>query len=161
MNIQKVRYKNAFSIVFDIDESLSSYSTVKLVLQPILENAVNYGIRGIDDDGEIKVKGRLKESNVILSVQDNGLGMSEEEVSLILTDSNRIRKRGSGVGLVNVNNRIQLVFGKEYGLLVESEPDVGTTVSIRIPAIPYNEENRKTLEKGHVFGEEEIRNGKE
>lgn len=161
MNIQKVRYKNAFSIVFDIDESLSSYSTVKLVLQPILENAVNYGIRGIDDDGEIKVKGRLKESNVILSVQDNGLGMSEEEVSLILTDSNRIRKRGSGVGLVNVNNRIQLVFGKEYGLLVESEPDVGTTVSIRIPAIPYNEENRKTLEKGHVFGEEEMRNGKE
>ncbi len=161
MNIQKVRYKNAFSIAFDIEESLSSYSTVKLVLQPILENAVNYGIGGIDDDGEIKVKGRLKEGDVILSVQDNGLGMSEEEVSLILTDSNRIRKRGSGVGLVNVNNRIQLVFGKEYGLIVESEPDVGTTVSIRIPAIPYNEENRKTLEKGHVFGEEEIRDGKE
>ena len=134
---------------------------MKLVLQPILENAVNYGIGGIDDDGEIKVKGRLKEGDVILSVQDNGLGMSEEEVSLILTDSNRIRKRGSGVGLVNVNNRIQLVFGKEYGLIVESEPDVGTTVSIRIPAIPYNEENRKTLEKGHVFGEEEIRDGKE
>ena len=107
------------------------------------------------------MKGRLKEGDVILSVQDNGLGMSEEEVSLILTDSNRIRKRGSGVGLVNVNNRIQLVFGKEYGLIVESEPDVGTTVSIRIPAIPYNEENRKTLEKGHVFGEEEIRDGKE
>ncbi len=161
MSIQKVRYKDAFSVVFDIEDSLSSYSTVKLVLQPILENAVNYGIRGMDDDGEIKVKGRLKEGNVILSVEDNGLGMSEEEVSLVLTDSNRIRKRGSGVGLVNVNNRIQLVFGREYGLIVESEPDVGTTVSIRMPAVPYTEENRKTLEKGHVFGKEEIRDGKE
>lgn len=161
MNIQKVRYKNACSILFDVDESLYAYSTVKLILQPILENAVNYGIGGMDDEGEIKVKGRLEEGDIILSVEDNGLGMSEEEVSLVLTDSNRIRKRGSGVGLVNVNNRIQLVFGKEYGLLVESEPDVGTIVSIRMPAVPYTDENRKTLEKGHVFGKEEIRDGEE
>ncbi len=66
---------------------------------------------------------------------------------MILTDSKRIRKHGSGVGLVNVNNRIQILFGKEYGLVVESEPDEGTTESICIPAVLYTEDNREDLEK--------------
>ncbi len=92
----------------------------------------------------------------MLSVTDNGVGMSEEEAELVLTDSNRMHKHGSGVGLVNVNNRIQILFGKEYGLIVQSEPDEGTTVSIRIPAVSYNEENRKKLEKGHIFSSEEM-----
>ena len=93
---------------------------------------------------------------MILSVEDNGIGMSEEQVRLLLTDSNRVHKHGSGVGLVNVNNRIQLLFGKEYGLTVESEPDEGTTISICIPAVPYTEENRKILEQGYGFGGEEM-----
>ena len=151
MNIQKIRYKNSFSVTFDIDEEVYSYCTVKLILQPLLENAINYGVGGMEDSGEIVVTGRKQEDKIILAVCDNGLGMSEEEVALVLTDSNRIHKHGSGVGLVNVNSRIQILFGKEYGLLVESEPDEGTRVSICIPAVPYTEENRKTLEKGHII----------
>lgn len=151
MNIQKVRYKNIFSVVFDVDPDLYSCCIVKLVLQPILENAINYGVSSMDDCGEIQVTGRLEGQNLILSVVDNGVGMSEEEVKFILTDSSRVPKHGSGVGLVNVNNRIQILFGKEYGLTVESEPDEGTKVSICIPAVPYTEENRKILEKGHGF----------
>lgn len=156
MNIQNIRYKNAFSVVFDVDPSLYSCCTVKLILQPILENAINYGVSGMDDCGEIRVTGRQKDGTIILSVTDNGIGMSEEEAALVLTDSNRIHKHGSGVGLVNVNNRIQILFGKEYGLRIESEPDEGTTVSICIPAVPYIEENRKILEKGHLFSREEL-----
>ncbi len=156
MNMQKVRYKNSFSVEFDVDESLEQYCIVKLVLQPILENAINYGVGSMDDCGEIKVAGFLRDGNLILSVSDNGIGMSEEEVRLVLTDSNRIHKQGSGVGLVNVNNRIQLLFGKEYGLFVESEPDEGTTVSICIPAIPFTEKNRKILEQGYRFSREEM-----
>lgn len=155
MNIQMIRYKNTFSVVFDVDPEVYSYCIVKLVLQPLLENAINYGVEGMDDSGEIRVTGREENGTVILSVSDNGFGMSEEQVRLVLTDSTRIRKHGSGVGLVNVNNRIQILFGKEYGLKVESEPDEGTTVSIRIPAIPYTEENRKTIEQGYVFGRED------
>ena len=83
------------------------------------------------------------------------MGMSEEETRLVLTDSSRVHKRGSGVGLVNVNNRIQLLFGREYGLSIESEPDEGTKVSIRIPAILYTEENRENLEKGKLFSRED------
>ena len=160
MNIQKIRYKNAFSVVFDVDQEVCSCCTVKLILQPILENAINYGVSGMDDCGEIRVTGRLEDGNVILSVTDNGIGMSEEQVALILTDSSRMHKRGSGVGLVNVNNRIRLLFGGEYGLTVESEPDEGTTVSVRIPAVPYTEENRKILEQGYGFGGEEMIDGR-
>ena len=156
MNIQKVRYKNTFSVTFDVDPEICSYCTVKLILQPILENAINYGVSGMDDCGEIRVKGRQEGGRVILSVEDNGIGMSEEQVRLLLTDSNRVHKHGSGVGLVNVNNRIQLLFGKEYGLTVESEPDEGTMISICIPAVPYTEENRKILEQGYGFGGEEM-----
>ncbi len=156
MNIQRVRYKNAFTVSFEVDQEILSYCAVKLILQPILENAINYGVSAMDDCGEIKVSGKMKDGLVVLSVSDNGIGMSEEEVELVLTDSSRIRKHGSGVGLINVNNRIQLLFGKKYGLIVESEPDEGTTVSICIPAIPYTEENRKIVEKGYIFSEEEM-----
>ena len=156
MNIQKIRYKNAFSIVFDVGKELYNYCTVKLILQPILENAINYGVRSMEECGEIRVVGEKQGDVIVLSVIDNGLGMSEEEAALVLTDSKRIRKRGSGVGLMNVNNRIQILFGKEYGLVVQSEPDEGTTVSIRIPAIPYTEENRENLEKGRIFSKEDM-----
>lgn len=151
MNIQKVRYKDSFSVTFDVEPSIYTCCTVKLILQPILENAINYGVGGMDDCGEIRVTGLRKDGKIILSVTDNGIGIPEDEVKLLLTDNNRVHKKGSGVGLVNVNNRIQILFGKEYGLIVESEPDEGTTVSICIPAVPYTEENRKNIEEGHVF----------
>lgn len=156
MNIQRIRYKDAFSVTFDVAPELEEYCAVKLTLQPILENAINYGVDPMDDCGEIFIRVKKEEDLLVLSVEDNGIGMSEEEVSLLLTDSNRKRKHGSGVGLVNINNRLQILFGKEHGLFIESEPDEGTRVSIRIPAIPYTENNRKILEKGYLFSKEEI-----
>lgn len=156
MNIQKVRYRNTFSIVFDVEEQVYDCCTVKLILQPILENAINYGISGMDDCGEITIMGKKKDGDIILSVVDNGIGMPAEEAKLILTDSNRVHKHGSGVGLINVNNRIQILFGKEYGLTIVSEPDEGTSVSICIPAVPYTEENRKILETGYPLIKDDI-----
>ncbi len=154
MNIQRVRYKSRFSFVIDVDPAIYSYCTVKLILQPILENAINYGVGGMDEDdgGRIKVTGGKQDETIVLSVSDNGLGMSDEEVRFLLIDDKRKHKHGSGVGLVNINNRIQLLFGKEYGLTVESEPDEGTKVSIRIPAILYTEENQEMIEAGLPLG---------
>lgn len=156
MNIQKIRYKNSFSIEFEIDPTVCGCCTVKLILQPILENAINYGMVDMDDCGEIKVVGKQEDGRIILSVIDNGMGMPEEEASMLLTDNKRVHKHGSGVGIINVNKRIQVLFGKEYGLTVISEPDEGTEVSICIPAIPYTEENREILEKGYIFSREEL-----
>lgn len=160
MNIQKVRYKNAFSVDFRIDPALKDCLTVKLVIQPILENAIYYGMEGMDDDGEIVVEGELVkaengENEIFIRVIDNGFGMPSEVVERLLsTDEERekVPKHGSGVGLLNVHRRIQLRFGMQYGLKIESEPDEGTTVTIHLPAIPYNEENQKLVEEGHYRG---------
>lgn len=155
MNIQKVRYRDAFAVTFDVEPEIESFCTVKLVLQPLLENAINYGVCGMEDCGEIRVTGRRQDGRVVLSVEDNGMGMSEEEVRLLLTDDKRVHKRGSGVGLVNVNNRIRLLFGESYGLEIASEPDEGTRVSVCIPAVAYTEENRERLEQGHRYYDEQ------
>lgn len=160
MNIQKIRYKNAFSVEFDIDPAINFCCTVKLILQPILENAINYGMDGMEETGEIRVTGTLTDQMVVLSVSDNGMGMTREAAELLLTDSGRKQGHGSGVGLVNVNKRIQILFGKEYGLKIVSELDEGTEVSIRIPAVAFTEENRKILEKGHLLSREELSNEK-
>ncbi len=155
MNIQKVRFKDAFSIDFEIDGDIKNYCTVKLIVQPILENAVYYGVKDMED-GEIRVKGFMgDDGDIYIKVSDNGFGMNSQQTSLLLKDDTRVRKKGSGVGLINVQRRIQLRFGDQYGLEIESEPDEGTTVTIHLPAILYNEENRKALESGR-----ESRSGK-
>ena len=148
MNIQKVRYKERFQIEFDIDEEINEYCTVKLIVQPILENAIYYGVGNMDEDdgGKITIRGEKKGDDIYISVEDNGMGMNEDIVENILKDNNKVPKHGSGVGLINVHSRIQLMFGNEYGLEVYSEPDEGTRIVIHIPAIPYTEENREQLE---------------
>ncbi len=155
MNIQKVRFKDAFLVDFDIDDDIKRCCTVKLIVQPILENAVYYGVKDMED-GKINVRGfKGEDGDIYITVSDNGFGMSEDQLEFLLTDDTRVRKRGSGVGLINVQRRIQLRFGEQYGLKIESEPDEGTVVTIHLPAISYNEENAKMLETGKERDDEE------
>ena len=156
MNIQKVRYKDAFEITWNISEEILDYCTVKLILQPILENALYYGIDALGDEGEILVQGRRVGGDIYISVRDNGLGMPPDKVAQLLEDvehEERENRHGSGVGLINVHKRIMLRFGPQYGLKIESEPDEGTTVTIHLPAVPYTEKNRRALEHGKWDGE--------
>ena len=148
MNIQSARYKERFKTEFRIDEEIENYCIVKLVIQPILENAIYYGVGNMDedDDGMIVVSGEKKDEDILITIEDNGMGMQEEVLENILTDNSKVPKHGSGVGVINVHSRIQLMFGEKYGLFIESEPDEGTKVIIRIPAIPYTPENAETLE---------------
>ena len=99
-----------------------------------------------DDDGRIIVSGEKKEEDILITIEDNGMGMPEEVLEKILTDNSKVPKHGSGVGVINVHSRIRLMFGEKYGLSIESEPDEGTRVTIRIPAIPYTPENAERLE---------------
>lgn len=135
MNIQKIRYKDKFSVRYEVDEAVYPYSTVKLVIQPILENAIYYGIESMEDDGEIVVRAYREGEGICLEVSDNGLGMTESQVKTLLTNQKKVKSRGSGVGLINVHKRIRLWYGENYGLSVESCPDEGTTVRIHLPAI--------------------------
>lgn len=148
MNIQKIRYKNVFEVDFQIDSEIMQCCTVKLILQPLLENAIYYGMEYMDGEGIITVRGYRQKDDIYLEVQDNGLGMPEEEAAQLLIESGRERKRGSGVGLINVHSRIRLRFGAEYGLIIVSHPDEGMLVRVHLPFIPYDEEKQKLLEEG-------------
>lgn len=150
MNIQKVRYKNSFSVEFDIDEEIMECCTVKLVIQPLLENAIYYGVEGMDGDGEIKVKGYRKDQDIYIEVSDNGFGMPQDVVDALLTENERVPQKGSGVGLINVYNRIRLRFGNAYRLEIESIPDEGTIVRIHLPYVIYSPENVELLENGEL-----------
>ena len=148
MNIQRARYKECFKTEFKVDEEIGNYCIVKLVIQPILENAIYYGVGNMDEDdgGKITVCGEKKGEDIYITVEDNGMGMREDVLENILTDNSKVPKHGSGVGVINVHSRIKLMFGEKYGLSVYSEPDEGTKVVIRIPAIPYSVENAEQLE---------------
>ena len=134
---------------------------MKLIIQPLLENAIYYGVECMDGDGEIQVTGWKKDGDVYIAVRDNGLGMPEETVAALLKENNRVRKKGSGVGLINVHNRIRLRFGEPYGLEIESQPDEGTTVRIHLPWVPYSQEMAEELEKGKWEEERERAGEKE
>ncbi len=148
MNIQAVRFKNRFTVSFDIEEEINQYCTVKLIVQPILENAIYYGVKNMDEDGHIIVKGWKDSEDIYITIEDNGFGIPEDYLNVILSDTDHKKAHGSGVGLINVHKRIQLRFGENYGIQIESELDVGTKVTIHIPAVIYNEQNQKDLESG-------------
>lgn len=136
MAIQNVRYKNKFEFILDVQPGLENLTTLKLILQPVLENAIYHGMAGVYDDGEIRLKVRREGDDLYFEVQDNGLGMTPEKAAGLLDPAApEIRSKGSGIGVRNVNQRIQLTYGKEYGLTFFSEPDEGTTVVIHIPAV--------------------------
>ena len=151
MNIQKIRYKNSFEVDFQIEEDILDGCIVKLVLQPLLENAIYYGMEFMDGEGEIHVRGYRKDKDVYLEVEDNGLGMPEEEAAELLNGKERPHKHGSGVGLVNVHSRLKLRFGEAYGLVIHSCPDEGMMVQIHIPYISYTVETQKLLESGKDY----------
>lgn len=138
LRIQKMRYKNRFVTKLNIAEEVLTLSSIKLIVQPLLENAIYYGMEYMDGDGEITVNAFCEENDLYIEVIDNGLGIPMEEIPLLLTNNARVQKKGSGVGLRNVHDRIQLYFGNKYGLEITSELDVGTTIRIHLPKVEYN-----------------------
>ena len=137
LTIQKMRYKNKFSAVIAAEDGVEGLYTIKLIVQPILENAIYHGMAYADGDGEITVRARRDGEDVVIEVADNGPGMPEETVERLLDQSYAAAPgtKGSGIGLRKVHQRIRLTFGEEYGLAIHSEPDAGTTVCIRLPVL--------------------------
>ncbi|EMS69375.1 sensor histidine kinase [Ruminiclostridium cellobioparum] len=134
MEIQNMRFENIFDFQVHIDEEVYQYTTIKIILQPIVENSVLHGILQKDDrSGLILITGHVSEGVITLKVQDNGIGIKPEKLKTILThESNTSGTHGYGVR--NINERIKLFYGEQYGLEYNSVPGKGTTVIIRIPA---------------------------
>ncbi len=135
VNILALRYGDLFDIEWDIDESILSYTIIKICLQPIIENAVYHGIKQKNDKGLIKIKGLCDDNNIILIVSDDGVGIEKDdldELNKTLSETSFTNEK-SHIGLSNVNQRIKIIFGDNYGIHVESTVGVGTDVYVTIP----------------------------
>ncbi|CAM3101011.1 sensor histidine kinase [Paenibacillus lupini] len=134
LTIQKIRYKDKLDFHIEVDPEIYHYRTLKVLLQPLLENAIYHGIKNKIGTGTIHVTGGKRDGYIWFEVSDNGVGMEAEALRSIL-EPRRSDRESKGVGVVNVHERIQLYFGKDYGLYYKSIPDEGTTVMVRIAAI--------------------------
>ncbi len=143
MSIQQMLYRNKFCVKIDVEPAIRGCITIKLIVQPILENAIYHGMEFMDGEGEITVHGYEKDGDIYIEVSDNGMGIPEETIESLLTDKSRARGKGSGIGLWNVNQRIALYFKGDYGLSIKSELDEGTTVTIHLPKILYEDYRRE------------------
>lgn len=132
LTIQKIRYKQRFDFQIEAQEEALECTTLKLILQPILENALYHGIEYLVDPGKIFIKVEVDGDTLRFTIQDNGVGMSESILSQIF--SVQASSRGSGIGVKNVHQRIQIYYGEEFGLHVTSELEEGTVVVIELPA---------------------------
>ena len=133
--IERFKYRGDFRLLWEVDEELWAYRLPKLLLQPVVENALIHGISTKESGGVIQVKIYREDAFVIVKVMDNGKGMSQEKVEQVLADIKRKDITGfRRVGLANVLNRIRLVYGEEYGGTVYSCQDMFTCVELKLPA---------------------------
>ena len=135
VTIEKIRYIELFDVEISIDDAaLYDARIIKLTLQPLVENSIFSGIEPSGKPGLIQIHIYAEDEVLYISVRDNGIGISEENIARMLTDTSRVSKHYmSGIGLPNVDRRIKLVYGQQYGLKVESEVGVYTCVTISLP----------------------------
>ncbi len=137
LTIQKLRFDDRVNYTLEVEENinLEDYQILPLLLQPIVENAIQHGLEGTETRGQIVIKVETKGDDLLLiNIFDNGLGMSREELDA-LTSSIQVRnkKSASGIGLYNINQRIKLFYGEAYGMKIKSNPLEGTLVSLTLP----------------------------
>lgn len=141
LEIQQVRYRDILEYEIKIDPELYRYQILKLTLQPLVENSLYHGIKYKRAKGNILVTGKICADEVHFTVEDNGVGMEEEELHKLREEIEKpCKDTEKGFGLANVNERIRMNFGPEYGMRIDSAKGKGMRVEIVIPAVPYTEE---------------------
>ena len=131
LEIQQIRYSDILTYSISVPESIQDRPVPKLILQPLIENALYHGIKNRRGRGTITITGAEEDGMILLRVRDNGAGMSPEQLAQL--QSGVYEEHHSGLGLKNVHQRIRLYCGEPYGLSFEREPGVGTTVTVRLP----------------------------
>lgn len=135
ITIEKIRYMELFDVEISVDDpALYNARIVKLTLQPLVENSIFSGIEPSGKPGLIRIHIFCRDQILCISIHDNGIGMSEEDIARLLTDTSRVTQNYmSGIGLPNVDRRIKLVYGQEYGITIDSETGVYTCVTVSLP----------------------------
>lgn len=143
--IQKLRFEEKFKVVYDIDEEVTDYQIVKLILQPIVENVLVHGMDYKKSCCTIKIRGKKLDNVIILTVEDDGTGMDTPQLEALraslseeIVHAEVVGSGKNSIGIKNVNARIKLYYGEQFGLSIESGKGRGTSVKVTIPAIFYN-----------------------
>lgn len=136
--IQSIRYINKFDYRIEADERLLHCKVLKLILQPLVENSIYHGVKNTRRKCLIQITAQSVDGRLLIEITDDGIGMTPEKAATLLIpappdSAGNIKKHHSGIGVLNVHERIQLYYGPEYGLKFESSPGVGTTVKIWLP----------------------------
>lgn len=131
--IQHMRFADVFVYEIHAEESLLQCECPNMIVQPLVENAVYHGVENSLGDGKIVIRVYGRGDDILIEVGDNGAGMSEERVREIMSGNVVSGRSGSGVGLRNIDQRIRMIYGGDYGITIQSEEDEGTLVGIRIP----------------------------
>ena len=136
LQIQEMRYRDILEYDIQLDQVIYKYQILKLTLQPVVENALYHGIKYKRAKGCIHIHGEKEGDIIRLTVRDDGVGMDEEELEQLRQQIEKpCQETEKGFGLANVNERIHMYFGPEYGMKIQSQKGKGTTVEIVIPAI--------------------------
>ena len=135
LSLCATRYKGMLDYSIHVDDKYLDYLVPKFTIQPILENAINHGLRKGFYDNYIKVTIKEIDEGIEISIKDNGNGMSEEAISKIKDELEKNIQKPNSIGLMNINNRLKLNFGEQYGIYINSRINEGTTVSIKIPVL--------------------------
>lgn len=132
--LQNLRYKGKFTIFYEIDKEDESFVVPKFILQPLVENAIFHGIEPKKGTGKIRIYSIKKDGDIYLIVEDDGIGISEEKIQALFNEKNKFRKRGiNNIGIKNVHERLQLLYGKTYGVSLSGREGEGTIATVKIP----------------------------
>ena len=132
--LMKIRYSDGFEVVYDIDETCLDCKVPRLILQPIVENSIVHGLAEKEDDiGHLTVRLKASGDSLIFTVEDDGRGMTEEEIRQLLTPRERAEGDNTSIGVENVLSRLKLNFGSRYGIRMESQPGQYTKTILTIP----------------------------
>lgn len=134
INIQNIRYGNTLKESIYAEPEIANCRILKLLLQPVVENAIIHGIAPMGEPGVIMIYAGREEKGICIEISDNGIGMDEEEAQALLTDGKR-EGNFSGIGIANVQQRIQALYGKDYGLVILSRQGSGTAVTVHLPFV--------------------------
>lgn len=143
--LQLYRYENAFRVEYDIEENTKDLFMINFVLQPLVENAIFHGIEISRNTGVIRITSRIKDEKLCLTVEDNGVGMNEEQIKELFMEKKQEYEGLNSIGVQNVYQRIQKYFGKEYGLEYKSSPGKGCCVEVQLPIFRRREEVKQDV----------------
>jgi len=140
LRIVQIRFSGRYQIFYNIDEEILPYYTIKMILQPIVENAVYHGLES-KETGSLSITGKKEGESIIFEIKDDGVGFDKRQLEKFLKqqdgngNGNGDPTNGKSIGLINIHRRIKLFLGNGYGISVDSAPDKGTTVTLKLPIL--------------------------